>query len=113
MTKDRRNSHVHIFRPIKSCVLSPELVEGSKGRQDITRHCLIALAGAVIITLVILVIALAAKACFLSDQDEAVKKRRWVAESALREGNAPMGIYERVPGGWRNVESGLVYKDGK
>ena len=89
-----------LFRPIKS-------------RENITRHCLIALAGALIITLVILAITLAAKACFLSVQDEAFKKRRWVAESALRECNAPMGAYERAPEGWRNVESGLVYKDGK
>ncbi len=89
-----------LFRPIKS-------------REDITRHCLVAVAGALIITLVILAITLAAKACFLSAQDEAVKKRRWVAEFVLREGNAPMGAYEYVPGGWRNVESGAVYKDGK
>ena len=89
-----------LFRPIKS-------------REDITRHCLIALAGALIITLVILAITLAAKACFLSAQDEAVKKRRWVAESVLREGNAPMGAYERIPRGWRNTETGLVYQNGK
>jgi len=89
-----------LFRPIKS-------------GEDITRHCLITVAGALIIALVILAIALAAKAYFLTAQDEAARKRRWVAASALREGNAPMGIYECVPGGWWNVESGVVYKDGK
>lgn len=89
-----------LFRPIR---------EGA----DITRHFLIALAGALIIALVVLATTLAAKAFFLTAQDEAVKKRRWVAESALREGNAPMGTYGFAPGGWRNIETGMVYKNGK
>jgi hypothetical protein len=89
-----------LFRPIKS-------------REDITRHCLIALAGALIITLVILAIVLTTSASFLSAQNDAIKARRQLAEFTLRTRKVPMGAYERVPGGWRNVESGLVYKDGK
>ena len=89
-----------LFRPIKN-------------REDITRHCLVALAGAVIITLVILTIVLTTSASFLSAQNDAIKTQRQLAEFTLRARNAPMGAYERVPGGWKNVESGLVYKDGK
>ena len=102
-----------LFRPIKGGILSPDLGEGSKGGEDITLHFLLVIAGALIITLFILAIALTTKTFFLTAQDEAARKQRWVAESALREGNAPMGIYERIPGGWKNVESGEVFKDGR
>ena len=88
-----------LFRPIKS-------------REDITRHCLIALAGAFIVTLVILAIVLTTNND-LQTQSDAIKTQRQLAEFSLRARNAPVGAYERVPGGWRNVESGLVYKDGK
>ena len=88
-----------LFRPIKN-------------REDITRHCLVALAGAFIITLVILAIVLTTNND-LQTQSDAIKTQRHLAEFSLRTRKAPMGAYERVPGGWRNVESGLVYKDGK
>ena len=76
------------------------LLRPIKDREYITRHCLVALAGAFIITLVI-------------SQNDAIKAQRKLAEFSLRSRKAQVGAYERVPGGWRNVESGLVYKDGK
>ncbi len=93
-----------LFRPIKDAVLSL-----SKGGEDVTRHLLIALTGAIIITLVILAAAMTG-AAFLKARNEAVREQKQMQTQALRDGNAPMGTYERVPGGWKNVESGEVYQ---
>ena len=103
-----------LFRPIKDGVLSllrhPQ--GWSKGGEDVTRHLLVALAGAFIITLVILAAAMTG-ATFLKARNEAARQQKQIQTQALRENNAPMGIYERVSGGWQNVESGEVFKDGK
>lgn len=93
-----------LFRPIKDAVLSLP-----KGGEYITRHLLIALTGAIIITLVILAAAMTVSA-FLKARNEAARQQKQIQTQALRENNAPMGIYERVPGGWKNVESGEVYQ---
>ena len=88
-----------LFRPIK---------EG----EDITRHLLVVLAGAIIIAIVIFTAALKVFA-FLTARNEAVREQKQMQTQALRDGNAPMGTYERVHGGWQNVESGEVFKDGR
>jgi hypothetical protein len=88
-----------LFRPIK---------EG----EYVTRHLLIALTGALIITLVIFTAALTVSA-FLKTRNEEARQQKQIQTQELRENNAPRGIYERVPGGWQNVESGEVFKDGK
>jgi hypothetical protein len=88
------------------------LFEPIKDGDNLTRHYLITLAGAFVITLFILAIVLMASND-LQTQNDAIKTQRQLAEFSLRSRKAPMGAYERVPGGWRNVESGLVYKDGK
>jgi len=88
-----------LFRPIK---------EG----EDITRHLLVVLAGAIIITIVIFAVAMTG-AAFLKARNEAARQQKQIQTQALRENNAPMGIYERVPGGWQNLESGEVFKNGR
>ena len=103
-----------LFRPFKDGVLSllrhPQ--GWSKGVEDVTRHLLVALAGAIIITIVILAAAMTG-AAFLKARNGAARQQKHIQTQALRENNAPMGIYEHVPGGWQNVESGEVFKDGK
>ena len=100
-----------LFRPIKGGVLSLlRRPQGwSKGVEDVTRHLLVALTGAIIITIVILAAAMTG-AAFLKARNEAARQQKQIQTQALRENNAPMGIYERVPGGWKNVESGEVYQ---
>jgi len=85
-----------LFRPIK---------EG----EDCTKHLLVALTGAFIITIVIFTAALTVSA-LLKARNEAARHQKHIQTQALRENKAPMGIYERVPGGWQNVESGEVYQ---
>lgn len=85
-----------LFRPIKD-------------GEDVTRHLLIALTGAIIIAIVILAAAMTVSV-FLKARNEAARQQKQIQTQALRENNAPIGIYERVPGGWKNVESGEVYQ---
>ncbi len=88
-----------LFRPIK---------EG----EDVTRHILVALTGAIIIAIVIFTAALTVSA-FLTARNEAAREQKHIQTQDLRDGHAPMGTYERVPGGWKNVESGEVFRDGR
>ncbi|HQM46879.1 MAG TPA: hypothetical protein PLC82_13520 [Smithellaceae bacterium] len=94
-----------LFRPIKDAVLSLP-----KGGEDVTRYIPVALTGAIIIAIVIFAAAMTS-AALLKARNEAARQQKHIQTQALRENNAPMGTYERVPGGWRNTETGLVYQN--
>ena len=59
----------------------------------LTAHCLITLAGAFIIELVILTIVLMDNAFFPAQNEAITKKQRQIAEAWLWTINAPMGVY--------------------